>query len=298
MYNNVRLPKELLDLKNKPIESITVEKIDDNDLFHWKATIKGPNESKYKDQIFNLNISFKNDYPFSFPDFIFTTNIDHPNFHINEKISLNILKIENWTPFISIRTILLKIYSLLKIPLIESPQREPGRTIKNIHRIEPIYRIVNIRRRIQLHFIHFLIEFLNDILKNLNINERFYRLDTFIISTPFLEKNQTLAEIICNDNYRFNPKFYNRDIYENFLIRGNEVIVNLLNENCLTIFKKIYYNNSKIINLKKYGLNKLIFLSGNIRTFKDLIYNKEEKYSNFIKEYIKKYLELEIKIEI
>ena len=170
-------------MKNNLIENITVEAINDNDIFQWKATIKPPNENQYKDQIFNLNISFKNDYPFSYPDFIFTTNIDHPNFHTNEKISLNILKIENWTPFISIRTILLKIYALLKKP---ESFALPAPTLAHNHIIyfHRKFSCDNMLMKIQIHFFNFVFEFVDDILKQLNINKRFYNL-CFIVKKIF-----------------------------------------------------------------------------------------------------------------
>ena len=275
MYNSIRLPKELLDLQNNPIENITVEAINENDLFNWKVTIKGPNDSQYKEQIFNLNITFKNDYPFSFPDFVFITNIDHPNFHTNERISLNILQIESWTPFISIRTILLKIYSLLEnpMPLLAVA---PIPANNNIHHIHTHLHTDNIQRKIVFHFWKFVIAFLNDILKNLNIQERFLKNDYSLkrnISFSKIFKDLNLAEIICNDiskQYKFSRGF-NREIYEDLLIQGNEVMINLLNEKCLTIFKEIYCNKKKIINLKKYGLDRQIILSKNISNFHDLL---------------------------
>ena len=291
MYKT-RLPKELLDLQKNPIENITVEAINESDLLNWKVTIKGPNESQYKDQIFNLNISFKNDYPLSFPDFVFTTNIDHPNFHINEKISLNILEIASWTPFISIRTILLKIYSLLINPLINPiPVLAIAPNVTHIH---DKFCTDNIQRKITVHFCNFLINFLNEILKNLNIQVRFYRLNYSTIakkSNLKMIKNINLAEFICNDislKYRLIPKFYNREIYENLLIQGNEIVINLLNEKCLTIFKEIYCNNTKIINLKKYGLDKQICLSQYTRNLQYLIERiiVDKKYCNCIKKYI------------
>lgn len=61
-----------------PIENIGAGN-DENDDFHWIATMIGPEGTPYKDGVFFLNIHFPKDYPFRPPKVQFITKIYHPN---------------------------------------------------------------------------------------------------------------------------------------------------------------------------------------------------------------------------
>ena len=113
-----RIKKELEIIKNEKLENIFVDLINENDLFKWQVTMKGPEDSPYKDQILNLDVVFPDDYPFSPPKCTFITKIIHPNIDINGNIPLNIL-LNEWNPTLNISKVLQSIYSLLSSPIID-----------------------------------------------------------------------------------------------------------------------------------------------------------------------------------
>lgn len=94
---------------------------EDSNLFRWKATIIGPNETVYEGQKYRLSIEFPNSYPYTAPIVKFLTPCFHPNIDVvNGSLCLDILK-EKWSALYDIRTILLSIQSLLSEPNNESP---------------------------------------------------------------------------------------------------------------------------------------------------------------------------------
>jgi ubiquitin-conjugating enzyme E2 D/E len=106
-----RLNKELLDINNNPPTNCSAGVIDD-DIFHWQATIIGPEGTPYHNGVFELRIDFPQDYPFKPPNVVFTTKIFHCNINSNGNICLDILK-EQWSPALTISKVLLSICSLL-----------------------------------------------------------------------------------------------------------------------------------------------------------------------------------------
>ena len=157
---------------------------------------------------------------------------------------------------------------------------------KKINKIHDKHTIDNVLRKIQVNYITFLISFINEILKNLNFNERFLKLDYSIkknINKYFFEslKTKNIGEIICSkisDKYK-KVKKNNKNIFEKIKEKQNKekkVIINILSENYLDFFWKIYYKSSKLINLKEYGLDKEITLSDKVIMYKDLLKKNEE----------------------
>ena len=146
----------------------------------------------------------------------------------------------------------------------------------------------NLLRKIQVHYLSFIISYINDILKKLNYNEQFFKIDYNFkktINKDFLDdlKTKKISDIVCIDissKYK-KDKNVNRIIYEK--IKGNEIINNILNRNYLEPFD-IYYKSKKNINLEDYGLNKEIILSEKTKMYKDLL---KESIKNKDKNYIK-----------
>ena len=114
-----RLKKELEEFTKNPPSSCSGG-LNNNDLFHWKGTIIGPEDTPYEGGIFKLDIQISMDYPFKAPRVKFETKIYHPNIDNNGNICLDILK-DKWSPALNISKILLSISSLLSEPNPDDP---------------------------------------------------------------------------------------------------------------------------------------------------------------------------------
>ena len=140
----------------------------------------------------------------------------------------------------------------------------------------------NLIRKIQVHYLSFIVSFLNDILKNLNYKTKFLNLNyefKMNIKKDFVEslKKKTIGEIISNEisiKYKGKEKNFNKNLYEK--IKDNEVLNKIFEDNYIKLFKNIYYKSKKKINLKEYGLNKDIYLSKNVKMFNNLLKNDIE----------------------
>ena len=156
----------------------------------------------------------------------------------------------------------------------------------------------NLLRKIQVHYLTFIINFINIILKRLNYEQRFFKLDYEIkknVNKKYFDslKNKTIGEILCNKisvKYKKQDENANKKIYAK--IKDNEKLKKLLSENYLKIFKKIYYKSNKNINLKEYGLDEEILLTKPVKMFKDLL--KDNETSDVNKEYQKNIIECAI----
>ncbi len=163
---------------------------------------------------------------------------------------------------------------------------------KNKPKVHDKFSTDNLLRKIQVHYISFIIAAINSILKNLGYKEEFLKLDYETkknVSRNYFEilKKSTLSDIICNHiskKYKEKEININQTIYVN--IQQNEVLRNLLNENYLIFFRTFYYKSQRNINLEKYGLNIEINLNKDVKMFKDLIKDiKDDDVNN------KKYIE-------
>lgn len=95
-----RIQRELQELGRDPPANCSAGPVGD-DLFHWQATIMGPDDSPYSGGVYFLDIHFPADYPFKPPKVSFTTRIYHCNINSNGGICLDILK-EQWSPALTI----------------------------------------------------------------------------------------------------------------------------------------------------------------------------------------------------
>ena len=116
---DLRLTRELEELVKNPPANCSAGTVD-NDLFNWRASIAGPEDTPYYGGIFSLDIHFPTDYPFKAPKMNFTTKIYHPNINAAGSICVDILR-ENWSPALTISKVLLSVSSLLNDPNPNDP---------------------------------------------------------------------------------------------------------------------------------------------------------------------------------
>ena len=114
-----RIKRELKDILENPPIPCGAEIIDD-DFYHWGANLTGPKDTPYENGVFNMDIRFPLDYPFSPPKIVFKTKIYHPNINENGNICLDILK-DNWSPVLTVSKIILSLSSLLSDPNPDDP---------------------------------------------------------------------------------------------------------------------------------------------------------------------------------
>ena len=141
----------------------------------------------------------------------------------------------------------------------------------------------NILRKIQTHFLNFIIYFLNIILKDQDFKLEFMKLNYKFkrqIKASFIHslKSKSIKEIITNEisrKYKTLNKNYNSQICE--VIKNNIIINNILSENYLSFFKNVYFKSNNIIDLKEYGSDKIILLENDKRMFKGLLIKNKDK---------------------
>lgn len=102
-----RIQRELQELGRDPPANCSAGPVGD-DLFHWQATIMGPDDSPYSGGVFFLDIHFPADYPFKPPKVSFTTRIYHCNINSNGGICLDILK-DQWSPALTISKVTINL---------------------------------------------------------------------------------------------------------------------------------------------------------------------------------------------
>lgn len=117
--SSIRLKKELEELIKNPPSNCSAGCVK-NDIYHWRATISGPENTPYMGGIFVLDIHFPPNYPFKAPKCNFITKIYHPNINSAGSICVDILR-HNWSPALTMSKVLLSISSLLDEPNPDDP---------------------------------------------------------------------------------------------------------------------------------------------------------------------------------
>ncbi|XP_077218683.1 ubiquitin-conjugating enzyme E2 19-like [Tasmannia lanceolata] len=114
-----RLQSELMGLMMSGDPGVSAFPEGDN-IFCWKGTINGSNDTAYEGMVYKLSLSFPIDYPFKPPKVKFETMCFHPNVDLYGNICLDILQ-DKWSSAYDVRSVLLSIQSLLGEPNNASP---------------------------------------------------------------------------------------------------------------------------------------------------------------------------------
>jgi hypothetical protein len=170
--------------------------------------------------------------------------------------------------------------------------------LKEEKKTHDIFSDDNILRKIQVHFISFIILFLNDILRSFGIREKFLKLDykfkKDVNKQKFAEiKSKNIGEIISS---KISTKYkteenVNKNLYE--LLKTNEVLGAIFDMNYMTVFRIFYMKKEKTLDLRIFGIEKEITLSKKTETCYELLEKEKskennEKYINLINECLNK----------
>ncbi|KAI9091314.1 ubiquitin-conjugating enzyme/RWD-like protein [Phlyctochytrium arcticum] len=116
-----RVEREIRQVQADRSAKVWVKVLDDN-LSTLSGTIGGPDGSPYEGGEFSISINLPNEYPFHPPVMKFETPVYHPNISSQTgAICLDILKNE-WSPVLTLKTVLLSLQSLLCDPAPDNPQ--------------------------------------------------------------------------------------------------------------------------------------------------------------------------------
>ncbi|TGZ82729.1 ubiquitin-conjugating enzyme [Ascodesmis nigricans] len=118
-----RLIKELTDFnKKRPSHLISLHPVDESDLTHWTATLRGPQDTPYEGGEWEIDIKIPDNYPNAPPLMVFVTPVCHPNVHPKTgEICLDLLRGTAWTPAYTLSTTLESVSQLLGHPEPDSP---------------------------------------------------------------------------------------------------------------------------------------------------------------------------------
>ncbi|KAJ3032240.1 hypothetical protein HK097_005359, partial [Rhizophlyctis rosea] len=122
-----RLAKELTQLDQAPPEGIQPIVNEDN-ITDVQAWIAGPIGTPFTGGVFRVQLKLGNDFPQAPPKGYFLTKIFHPNISQTGDICVNTLK-KDWSPTLTIQTLLLTIKSLLYTPNPDSALNEEAASL-------------------------------------------------------------------------------------------------------------------------------------------------------------------------
>ena len=170
--------------------------------------------------------------------------------------------------------------------------------LKNTPLIHDKNRSDNLLRKIQAHYLKFIIAFSNEILKKFWFKETFYKISykyikNIKISSFYKEhKGLKISDIICRN---ITPRYKSQDIKANIIlyekIKENEILQNIFSQNFFSMFKGVYFESIYTINIANFGP---ITLSKNkVKMFDQLLKNNcrdlDEEHGEKLKSFAEEY---------
>ena len=126
-----RLHSEYKQYLNDPNNFYTIDP-DSKNFYIWNILLLGPPNTIFEGGVFKCQFIFPIEYPNKPPQFIFTSDLPHPNIYSNGKVCISILHEgkdefeyeninERWNPSHSVNSILMSILSMIIAPNFDSP---------------------------------------------------------------------------------------------------------------------------------------------------------------------------------
>jgi ubiquitin-conjugating enzyme E2 D/E len=110
-----RILREAQLLKNYSMLTLTY---DENNIFEWNCFLHGPLDTPYEDGIFEISITFPQEYPFSCPSLKFKTKVYHMNISETGEVCLKGLE---WSPKLTVKNIFEYVVNLMILPNPDDP---------------------------------------------------------------------------------------------------------------------------------------------------------------------------------
>ena len=112
-----------------------------DDYYHWRFTLRGPDDTPYKDGLFCLEMIFPETFPVDKPEVKFIT----PIYHLNIKHTINgseplghicLSSLNWWNPQTSVKQLILEIFALFYLANPGSPYGMDRMQLYNTNRQE------------------------------------------------------------------------------------------------------------------------------------------------------------------
>ena len=164
-----------------------------------------------------------------------------------------------------------------KMKLMSGRKRQ-HRLINGV-RIHDKNAIDNILKKINVHYIAFIKDAVNELLNHCEYTEKFIDIDykekRNITKKKFSSlKKSNIGEILCQKVSRKFRKQSNQNLYKNKdifdKVKTNKYVNNFLSKNYFTLFKDIYYENKRDIKLEDSNFQ----FSENVKTYANLLSEK------------------------
>jgi hypothetical protein len=160
--------------------------------------------------------------------------------------------------------------------------RKRKRQLKEGERTHDRYCPDNILRRIQVHYLNFIIDISNELLNYLGYKHEFididYNIKKVISKKKFSSlKKLNIGQIICqktSPKFKNHDKLKNKNIFEE--VNKDKKVNQFLSQTFLELFKDVYLKDKRHIN--ENGLN--FQLSEKVKTYEDLLNNEKEDDEN------------------